>query len=409
MPKSFERGIERAADFLLREYGISLQTGFLPESSLHRLPTNQGIPWQDKHFLLLDNIAHNLPDLIRAGKMQETVRLLPLPEQWPPPWLREDDPTTLRLMLIYEMTKHAYCRERFPYESIHQLTADKKKKFLPKQLAIPSYALSQATGIAPSMSYFLYAPSNYFLGNPHAPHSFDNIEVLHTFSGTEDEKWFIKIHQGVDIILAGAIQNLMRAYIATATLDPADLPPELITKWLENAARSSWEAFLLLKRMREHCDYRTYFRNVRLFYSLPNNLVFRGVKELASRPQQIAGETGGQDPGMHFRLAVLDVDYRDNAYFAQMRAHMPRRFRQLMESVTTKCRVREYVLTHRENDELVRQYNECVQTILAWRVEHRALAQDYIHAFGESHGTAKPPLGILDDLVEATRGALILP
>ena len=182
----------------------------------------------------------------------------------------------------------------------------------------------------------------------------------------------------------------------------------LMTQYLGVAARASARTVDILERMREQCDPHTYFDRVRLFYGMPKNVVFEGVKELKNKPQQILGETGGHTPLQHFRLMVLNMDHEDIPYFPLMRKHMPAKFRSLVERVKNS-RIREYVVwAHsRNNVKPARQYNKLVWSVIDHRGEHLSLVQDYISTYGETHGTGKPPLDWLKTLYERTKTYLV--
>lgn len=239
--------------------------------------------------------------------------------------------------------------------------------------------------------------------NPRRPLSLDNIEMPLSFTGTLDEKWFVWVHQIIEVTVAPGMHALLKAYLLTKN---EDAPIEEVGSCLYEAAMAEIEAVNILERVREHCDYRTYFDKVRLFYSLPRNIVFEGVDELNRKSQEIFGETGGQSASRHFRLLVAGIGHDDDPYFPKMRNHMSRPHRELLKQVSDS-RVREFVLAHRNNRPLVRKYNMLVQSIVDWRAEHLSLVSDYIAIYGEGHGTGKPPLGWLDDLLEKTKEYLI--
>lgn len=400
------RNAEQNVRRLMRDHCVSYRTGFLAEQPLRALPRELNGNWgrRDDDFTVLDAAAHFLPAFIGAKKVAAAVEQLRVPN-WPCNDLSRA--ALHRLMLIYAMLSHAYFRELFPYKNVLELMQDQSAKVLPAQLAIPLWDLSKRTGIAPSMSYGLYALWNYYPRDSDRPLSLDNIEMIHSFTGTLDEKWFVWIHQIIEMTFAPAVPALLKAYFLAKPGEPhaQDVVAE-VTRCLAKAAAATRKMVDVLERMREHCDYKTYFDSVRLFYSLPRNIVFDGVEELAGKPMNIFGETGGQTPLQHFRLAVLGIHHTSDSYFNKMREHMSREFRELVELVSDS-RIRDFVEAHRRTRALVRRYNMLVRDVLDWRAEHLSLVDDYIKIYGEVHGTGTPPLEWLNKLREETKAYLI--
>lgn len=401
---------------LMEKHGVSFETGFLAERPLRRLPKDAADAAQTNDFMRLDAMAYALERTISERKVAESIERLAVP-RWPfenLPW-----PVVSRLMLIYAMTTHAYFREVYPYGNVSELMQDQSRKILPAQLAVPLWRASRRIGMEPTMSYGLYALWNYYRKDPEKPVSLENIELLHSFTGTLDERWFVWIHQAVEVAFAPAIPELLRACWLSRVRDPdgsipspptlaEDMIVEEMIRCLNNATKAARDAVAVLKRMREHCDYGTYFNRVRLFFTYPNSVVFDGVEELGGTPQQKLGETGGQTPFMHFQLAAAGIDHDDDPYFPRMRQYMSRPFRELVEFVKHSSKIRSFVLERRHNKVLVQSYNALIQAIpLDWRITHMHLVEDFIGQFGEGHGTGKPPLEWLSDLYKKATSHLI--
>ncbi|MDE2483800.1 MAG: hypothetical protein KGL32_00925 [candidate division NC10 bacterium] len=401
---------------LMETHGVSFETGFLAERPLRWLPKDVGQVPQTTEFEHLDAMAYSLEQAISERKVAESIERLEVPC-----WSFEDLSWTVvhRLMLIYAMYTHAYFREVYPYRNVSALMQDQSAKILPAQLAVPLWRASQRTGMEPTMSYGLYALWNYYRKDPGKPVSLDNIELIHSFTGTLDERWFVWIHQAVEVAFAPAIPELLKACLLSRVCDPdssmlslkqldENVIVEEMIRCLEHAAKAARDAVAVLKRMREHCDYGTYFNRVRLFFAFPNSVVFGGVEELGGKPQQKLGETGGQTPFMHFQLAAAGIDHDDDPYFPRMRGYMSQPFRDLIEFVKQTSQIRSFVLERRRHERLVQAYNALIQAIpLDWRLTHMRLVEDFIGRFGEGHGTGKPPLDWLSALHKKAASYLI--
>jgi len=408
--------IQSEVTLLMKKHDVSLETGFLAERPLRWLPKDSGSVERTNDFMRLDAMAYALEQTISERKVAESVKRLAVPR-----WSFEDlpRPVASRLMLIYAMYTHAYFREVYLYGNVSELMQDLDPKILPAQLAVPLWRASRRIGMEPTMSYGLYALWNYYRKDPRKPVSLDNIELIHSFTGTPDERWFVWIHQVVEVAFAPAIPELLTACLLSRVRDPdgsmtslPNLGEEVIVeemiRRLDKATKAARDAVVALKRMREHCDYGTYFNQVRLFFTFPNSVVFDGVEELGGKPQQQLGETGGQTPFMHFQLAAAGIDHDDDPYFPRMRQYMSRPFRELVELVKKTSNIRSFVLERRRNKALVQSYNSLIQAIpLDWRIAHMSLVDDFIGQFGEGHGTGKPPLEWLSALHKKAKSYLI--
>src|SRR5574337_687172 len=410
--------LQNEVRLLMAKHDVSYETGFLTEQPLRWLPKDTGHAPQASDFTRLDAMAYSLEQTISEQKVAESVKSLEVPC-----WSFEDLPWPVvsRLMLIYAMTTHAYFREIRPYGNVSELMQDQSPKILPAPLAVPLWRASRRIGMEPTMSYGLYALWNYYRTDPEKSVSLENIELLHSFTGTLDERWFVRIHQAVEVAFAPAIPELLTACLLSRVRDPDGSIPSLanpgdelivaeMIRCLNNATTAARDAVAVLKRMREHCDYGTYFNRVRLFFTFPNSVVFEGVEELGGAPQQKLGETGGQTPFMHFQLAAAGIDHDDDPYFPRMRGYMAKPFRDLVEFVKQTSKIRSFVLERRYNERLVQAYNALSQAVpLDWRIVHMRLVEDFIGRFGEGHGTGKPPLDWLSKLYNKARSCLITP
>ena len=393
---------DEVKSLMLKNY-VSFKTGFLAEEPLRHLPSGNS-PEQSKDFKQLDELGYKLEKIIKEKKVAESINKLRIPN-WSFESLTRE--VTHRLMLITAMLTHAYFRETLPYKNVNELMKDTSKKSLPAQLAVPLWNLSKITGIAPSMSYGLYSLWNYYKKDSSKPLTLENVELIHSFTGSLDEKWFVWIHQIVEITFAPAIPELARACLLSKDPENNDetITNEII-KCLDKAAEVERHVVNVLERMRENCSYRSYFDEVRIFYSIPRNIVFEGVDELKGEGQEIYGETGGQTPYMHFLLATLGIKHDEDQYFPNMQKHISVQFRDFLNTFKAS-KLRDYVEKHKRNRILVRRYNMLVQSVLDWRAEHMSLVDDYIKEFGEVHGTGKPPLTWLKSLYDKTKTFLV--
>ena len=390
------RHFEREVHECMRYYGVSEARGFLAED-----PASAVVARHDEHRINVCSIVATLPRYIKAGRVRAAVHSISTPR-------RDFSELTMAqahmVMLRYAFLMHAYLREQHSYRNISELMADESIKYLPPQLAVPMWRLSQITGIAPSLSYGLYSLWNFYRKDRGQPFGLDNNGLIYSFTGAHDEEWFVGIHQEIEYYFARAIPAYLNVYFR-ARFIPCDSGfVNAMFDCLLYAAEVSEEIVKILRRMTERCDEETYFGNVRLFYSVPKSLVFSGVEELGGQPQQIFGETGAQTPLQHFRLAVLGI-YPQDEFFHSMRKHMSYPFRKLIESLLDS-RVRIFV-EQAGSRWLTKAYNRNLEAIILWREAHMELVGRYITRFGEGHGTGKSPLSWLQERIDEVKAQIL--
>ena len=406
------KNVNMAVNSLVQFHQISDELGFLPKNPLRLLPSNTQFMLRNRYFIEIDKIAYSLPDLIKKGRVAEAVRSLPVPS-WPIYDLYQ--PAMYRLMLLVTMLEHAYFYEKLQHLKVAELMAMEGPHVIPNKLAIPLYKLWQQTGIAPSMSYELYSQWNYLKFDPSKPIDFDNIKMIHSFTDTEDEKGFVLIHQIVDYTFAPVIRPSLKAHLLTADSSQWDsVPPDLITRLLEEISANMEKVVNVLERMREYCRPDVYFEQVRRFYSIPRNLEFEGVEKLKGQTVNVLGETGGQDSWKQFMHAILGMDFDDVKfgniyYFKELRNHMSPVRRNLVERIKSESMLRNYVVDQKEknNCQPARRYNRLIKSLLDWMDEHYSLAKEYVGRQGETHGTVKAPFGLLQEIRDKTKSYII--
>jgi len=94
--------------------------------------------------------------------------------------------------------------------------------------------------------------------DPTKPTNVDNIEMLHTFSGTMDEAWFYIIPLGVELAGAGALDSLLKIHDATQANET-----RLYTELLSKAKQHIDQMTLILKRMYEKNNPTVFWNQVR--------------------------------------------------------------------------------------------------------------------------------------------------
>jgi len=393
------------------KYHLSFTTGFLPENPLTAFPADSQNWPRHEYLKEIDAKAYELPLLIRKRGVRFAIEHLPIPD-WPVDDLSRH--SKFRLQFLCAMLMHAHSAEVVPRDTVTGMLEKGADYSVPSQIGIPLWKLSQITGIAPSMSYELYSPWNYRLLDPAKEISLDNLDLIHSFTGTLDEKWFVWIHQVVDLQFTGVLESLLGAYFITYHNRSGDIDPKTINGLLEESIAGLEKMLNTLERMREHCGPGVYFNIIRKFYTIPQNFQIPGVPEIEGQRFNILGETGGQDPWKQFVHAVLgmdfdDIEFRGIKYFPEVRRNMSYPRRELIEKVKQTSRLRDYIIFQQQIGNMMPlcRYNSLVQLLIDWMKEHFSLAQEYVNHQGEQHGTAKIPFIFLEDLKKQTQFYLI--
>lgn len=415
MPESLNGLLKEIDDNVktaMETHRVSYETGFVPKNPIVDLPSAARTPEEKIFFEAIHRTANSLPFLIQKNGVKDAVQRLPI--------INPDSLEGLswevmhHLMLDCTMPAHAYFAEELGYgtqtKNISALVANKDIKYLPQRLAIPIWKLSEMTGIAPTMSYCLYSLWNYYRKNSSKPITMDNIELIHSFTGSLDESWFVRIHQIMEVTLAPSYPRILEAYYLSKLQKTYwyDVAPRVRNALLQTASAGR-KAIDVMERMREHCNPGPYFNTVRMLYGFPDNVVYEGITgQQSGIPQNNLGETGAQTPSKHFNNRALGIDLEEDKYFPKMRKHMSTPHRELIDMMADS-RIRDLAISEakRNNWQPARQYNMAVYANLDWDLEHGSLVNEFIKSFGEGHGTGKPPLGWLRELYEKRKKCLI--
>jgi indoleamine 2,3-dioxygenase len=367
----------------LADFGISPERGFLPADPCVSLPDCPA----------LNHLSHELPKLLSARQVRrfidEEPSVLPsIPSSW-----GEDDYRFA--MRILSFAGHAYVWE----------TPGQPAAKLPSQLARPWYDIGQNLSRPPVLSYASYALDNWRRLDPTKPIQLDNIVLLQNFLGGLDEEWFVVVHIQIEQQAGPGLDGIIRAINGAATRKDDEV---LLGLQALASAQTAMRDTLL--RMKERCDPYVYYTRVRPYIhgwknspSLPNGLIYEGVKEYAKQPQQFRGETGAQSsivPCLDAGLGIHHVPDPLTVYLQEMREYMPPRHRALIEALESKIDghgrvlLSGYVHDRRQHHpELWSAYSTCVDLLAQFREIHIGYADSYINRQHQTSSTNPTAVG----------------
>src|SRR5919106_3807091 len=307
-------------------FHVNPERGFLPTPDpVDQLPASFA-PWEE--------IAHDLPKLLAAGRLRPVLEQLPVLDASQ----LHEDAHIRRAMLLLSYFGHGYVwGEQDPAQH------------LPAGVAVPWHTVAQRLGRPPVLSYASYALDNWQRLDPAGPITLGNIVLLQNFLAGMDEEWFILVHVDIEAKAAPALGAIGPAQQAVLN-DQA----EELERHLSTIARALQGMYATLLRMPERCDPYIYYRRVRPYIhgwkdhpALPGGVIYGGVEVYGGKPQQFRGETGAQSSIIPSLDAALGIAHRDDPlrpYLLEMRAYMPPHHRAFIAAVEAGPSIRQYVL-----------------------------------------------------------------
>lgn len=295
---------------------------------------------------------------------------------------------------------------------------------LPPAITVPLLSAAEHLEVHPVATYaalnlWNYRPlsENADLTKP------DNLEALHTATGTDDESWFFIISNAMEA-KAGPLLKAMLAAIEAADIGDAST----IIESLEYFKTSLADIGKLLCRMDERCNPQVFYHTIRPFLAgsmnmeeagLPNGVFYDEGNGQGSW-RKYRGGSNGQSSLLQFCDAVLSVNHnRCGGFHAEMRSYMPGPHSRFLDDIEAIANIRLYVDSHQENTRLVTAFNNAVAALSEFRNLHIALVTRYIvipsrmgkpaHATGRKDiATASTETGNTQELV-GTGGTKLIP
>jgi indoleamine 2,3-dioxygenase len=210
----------------------------------------------------------------------------------------------------------------------------------------------------------------------------DNVESLHTLTGTDDESWFYTISNAMEARAGPIIAKSLEAIEAVSQNDSAT-----VIDTLRYCRQSIDDIGRLLERMDERCRPQVFYHEIRPFLAgsmnmeaagLPNG-VFYDEGDGNSEWRRYRGGSNGQSSLLQFFDAVLGVKHDRSAGFStEMRKYMPGPHSRFLYDIEAIANIREYVDSHQNNIALLNAYNGAVASLSGFRDKHIQLVTRYI-------------------------------
>ncbi|GAB4425454.1 MAG: hypothetical protein OHK0039_43150 [Bacteroidia bacterium] len=340
--------VDTPAD-LLRAYGASPETGFVPETDpLQRL---------SPAFDAWEQAADALPDRLNAGCLPPAIAALPLLDA---DRLAPDERE--RALLLLGMLSHAYL----------QASAS---RVLPAVLAQPWAAVAAQLGRPPVLAHASFALQNWRRIDPTGSNDTENLAPLFRFHGGMDESWFITATVHVEAVGAQALYHAARLRLA---LDAADMAA--IVQALEDLEAAMARLTPALMRLRERCAPFVFYYRLRPYLASLTEVHYEGV-DAPGATRSYAGGSAAQSALVQSLDAVLGIDHAPgmhSQFLQDMRRYMPPQHAALIGHL---ARGRRLTDLFGSDPALAPLHQACAGHLLTFRNAHMKIVSEYILAF----------------------------
>nr|POE47817.1 indoleamine 2,3-dioxygenase [Quercus suber] len=381
------------------DYDVSPENGFLAASPpLARLPDAYYEPWE--------YVMKNLQGLILSKRLREVVDKMPVLTTGQ----LEDEPQWRRAYSILGFIVHAYI-----------WGGDKPMEWVPPPLSIPFMAICRHLELPPVATYAGLVLWNWKpIFDAERSDSLGNLDMIDTFTGSLDEKWFYLVSVAFEARGAPLIPLMLHA-IEAAKRGERDT----VTSCLRSFAERLEELGNLLTRMYDNCDPHVFYHRLRPYLAgsknmadagLPNGVIFdNGGPINKQRYVQFSGGSNAQSSIIQFFDIVLSVEHRpigqsprnphhddkkklsrpsDN-FIHDMRKYMPGPHARFLRSVEQVANIRTFVQEHKHDHSLTVAFVACLAMLSGLRDKHMQIVSRYIVI--PSHAAKKAQLAKVEE------------
>ncbi|KAJ9422868.1 Indoleamine 2,3-dioxygenase-domain-containing protein [Fusarium oxysporum] len=354
----------------LKEFAVT-SNAFLPEHSpLKQLPDSYYEPWE--------LVIQHLPALIKYFDIRRAVDTLPVLST---ERLRSEAEWRRAYSILAFLT-HAYV-----------WGGEKPAQILPPQITVPFLAVSKHLELPPVLSY---AAANLwnFSSSSNDFTDLDHLDTLHTFTGTESEKWFLLISVAMEARAGTIIPKMMEALEAVKTRDY-----DVIISALEQLKSCIDSVGVLLERMYEKCDPMTFYYKIRPFLAGSKNMeaaglpkgVFYDEGDGKGEWRHLRGGSNGQSSLIQFFDVVLGVEHitsgnntekaGERSYHDIVKDYMPGPHRRFLTHVARKGSIRELASqtpSSPAQERLQAAFTAATEALTVFRNKHIQIVTRYI-------------------------------
>jgi len=365
------------------DFDVSPANGFLSaEPPLESLPSSYYAPWE--------HTVKNLQGLILSRRLREVVERMPV--------LSTDrlvgEPEWRRAYSLLGFIAHAYI-----------WGGEKPMEWVPPPITVPFLATCKHLQLPPVATYAGLVLWNWKpIFDDERIDSLANLDMIDTFTGSLDEKWFYLISVAIEARGAPLIPLMLHAIQAARRGDRAT-----VTQSLRSFAERLDELGGMLTRMYDNCDPHVFYHRLRPFLAgsknmadagLPNGVVFDdGGPINKQRYVQFSGGSNAQSSLIQFFDVALSVEHRptgtkahdanqefgrkkpsapESSFIHEMRKYMPGPHARFLEAVGRVANIRDFVRQHKYDRSLSVAFDACLAMLSAFRDKHIQIVSRYI-------------------------------
>ncbi|EMC99343.1 hypothetical protein BAUCODRAFT_31662 [Baudoinia panamericana UAMH 10762] len=365
------------------DYDVSPEHGFLSaDLPLEGLPDSYYQPWEF--------VVKNLQGLILSKRLHEVVDRMPVlstdrlhgEQQW------------RRAYSVLAFIAHSYI-----------WGGERPMEWVPPPVTVPFMRICNELQLPPVATYAGLVLWNWKpIFASERIDTLANLDMIDTFTGSLDEKWFYLISVAIEARGAPLIPLMLRAIDAARSGDRST-----VTECLCTFAERLDELGAMLQRMYDNCDPHVFYHRIRPFLAgsknmadagLPNGVIFdNGGPINKQRYVKYSGGSNAQSSLIQFFDVVLSVEHRptgqkahnvhpefgkkkpsapEPSFIHEMRKYMPGPHARFLEAVGRVANIREFVQQHRYDRSLSVAFDACLAMLSAFRDKHIQMVSRYI-------------------------------
>lgn len=277
--------------------------------------------------------------------------------------------------------------------------SNKPEYFIPHQIAVPLYQISQTLNRPPVLTNSDLFDYNWKRKVSNKGLDLDNLDIINGFIQNDAEKYFYLIF---------FVMNVKGIPATRAMLEVQDLLRNLkfiselalleIKKRLDIVIESLAKIRETLSQVFSTINHQDWFKKIRWFSvgwnnqdMFPNGVLYEGVEDYSNQGQFFFGPSGFQYPVFQCIDAFLDI--RHEAYINQVNArfYMPSSHVKIINAIENSPNIRTLLTEHRIGSKkflidssnktyqsVVESYNNCIRQVKNIRALHFGVASKYL-------------------------------
>ena len=365
---------------VLENYGIDLESGFLPCSPPLQVLPELYAPWEE--------MASSLSGLLNAHAFRSAVETMPLITDLTP---LKTNAELERAMLLLSCFGHGFVWEN--YES---------SGYVPPCIAVPWTKVAERLSRPPTLAHASLVLQNWRLLDPDGPVALGNIATLIQFHGGLDEAWFYLVTTEIESTGARILKEFDTISAALAASDLDKVAASLVS-----ACDVLGQLRETLNRMHDYCDPYIFYNRIRPFLASFEGIEYQGCDPLL---RDYFGGSAAQSSLLQAIDAMFGIVHHDDnarGYLHEMRNYMPRGHAAYIEHLESSPPL---VQSTRSHNGCRRALVACIEALAEFRKDHLKMVGRYVMAQSSHAGPGHTGTGGTDPmpfLRQVTRGTRV--